>query len=67
MKTNHYLQKLIVKRISNDDEYLGIGGDLGPEVIDLMSLKKQTIGDHNAYCSDKHAIELDEYELAMAS
>ena len=67
MQANYYLPKLIVRRVSNDDEYLGVDAALSPRIIDFMSLKQETLGSQSACCSGSHELQLDEYELAMAS
>ena len=66
MQANYYLPKLIVRRVSNDDEYLGVDAGLSPRIIDLMSLKQETVSSQSACCSGRHELKLDEYELAMA-
>ena len=67
MQANYYLHKLIVRKVSNDDEYLGEDSRISPDIINLMSLKPETIGSQSACCTDFPLLNLDEYELAMAS
>ena len=67
MQVKYYLQKLIVKRVSNDDEYLAADAEISPKIIDLMSLKSETIANQNAAPSGHHTVKLDEHEWAMAS
>jgi hypothetical protein len=67
MQVNYFLQKQIMNRVSNDEEYLGVDAEISPEIIDLMGLQQDTIVSQRVVRSAGHRIKLDEYELAMAS
>ncbi|HIG65926.1 MAG TPA: hypothetical protein EYQ43_10350 [Methyloprofundus sp.] len=67
MQTTYFLQKKIVNRVSNDDEYLGVDAMISPQIIDLMGLQQKTIASQNPARSAVYRIKLDEYEFAMAS
>ncbi|SMG64972.1 hypothetical protein BMETH_29151120414, partial [methanotrophic bacterial endosymbiont of Bathymodiolus sp.] len=40
MQVNYSLQKQIMNRVSNDEEYLGVDAEISPEIIDLMGLQQ---------------------------
>ena len=67
MQATHYLQKMIVRKVLNDDEYLGADAEISPGIIDLISLKSEIVASQNACYFGRIGIKLDEYELAMAS
>ena len=67
MQATYYLQKLIMRKQSNDDEYLGADAEISQDIIDLISLKPELFVRQNTGRSGPYLVQLDEYELAMAS
>ena len=67
MQATCYLQKLIMRKQSNDDEDLGADAEISQDIIDLISVKPELFARQHAYRSGRYLMELDEYELAMAS
>ncbi|GFO72487.1 hypothetical protein BJAS_P2768 [Bathymodiolus japonicus methanotrophic gill symbiont] len=67
MHASYYLQKLVMGKQSNDDEYLGVDAEISQDVIDLISLKSEPFACQKTYRPEPYLMQLDEYELAMAS
>ncbi|WP_428354607.1 hypothetical protein [Methyloprofundus sp.] len=67
MLVSQYLQSFQLRKVSNDEKYLGMGAELSPEIMHLIHTEKELVCNQAYYHSGCQTLQLDEHELALAS